>query len=64
LISDKITTAECAMLSGFAEVVRRIELAAPIRYLTDGEVNSVLGEDGYHYRMSAANTVRQSAAAR
>jgi rhamnose utilization protein RhaD (predicted bifunctional aldolase and dehydrogenase) len=64
LISDKITTAECAMLSGFAEVVRRIELAAPIRYLTDGEVNSVLGEDGYHYRMSAANTVRHSAAAR
>jgi rhamnose utilization protein RhaD (predicted bifunctional aldolase and dehydrogenase) len=42
LVNDKITAAACAVLNGFAEVVRRIETSAPIRYLTDYEVNHVL----------------------
>ena len=54
LTNENITAAEWAMLNGFAEVVRRIDTSAvPIRYLTDQEVNSVLGADGHHYRMSA-----------
>ncbi len=60
LTNEKITEAEWAMLNGFAEVVRRIEISAPIRYLTDHEVNSVLGADGHHYRMSAENQVRRA----
>jgi rhamnose utilization protein RhaD (predicted bifunctional aldolase and dehydrogenase) len=60
LTNERITSAEWAMLNGFAEVVRRIETSAPIRYLTDQEVNSVLGADGYHYRMSAENQVRRA----
>lgn len=55
LVHDKITAAEYAMLNGFAEVVRRIETSAPIRYLTDCEVNSVLTADSHRYRMSADN---------
>ena len=50
-----ITAAEWATLNGFAEVVRRIEPSAPIRYLTDHEVTSVMGVEGHHYRMSAEN---------
>lgn len=61
LTNENITAAEWAMLNGFAEVVRRIDTTAPIRYLTDQEVNSVLGENGYHYRMSADNQVRRAA---
>ncbi|HEY3453086.1 MAG TPA: class II aldolase/adducin family protein [Bryobacteraceae bacterium] len=61
LTNENITAAEWAMLNGFAEVVRRIDTSAPIRYLTDQEVNSVLGENGHHYRMSADNQVRRTA---
>jgi rhamnose utilization protein RhaD (predicted bifunctional aldolase and dehydrogenase) len=60
LTNERITAAEWAMLNGFAEVVRRIETSAPIRYLTDHEVNSVLGADGHHYRMSADNQARRA----
>ena len=61
LTNENITAAEWAMLNGFAEVVRRIDTSAPIRYLTDQEVHSVLGENGHHYRMSADNQVRRTA---
>jgi rhamnose utilization protein RhaD (predicted bifunctional aldolase and dehydrogenase) len=60
LTNENITAAEWAMLNGFAEVVRRIETSAPIRYLTDQEVNSVLGADGHHYRMSAENQAKRA----
>lgn len=60
LTNENITAAEWAMLNGFAEVVRRIDTSAPIRYLTDQEVNSVLGADGHHYRMSADNQAKRA----
>lgn len=53
LINETITAADYAVLNGFAEVIRRIEMSAPLRYLTDHEVNSVLSDDGHRYRMSA-----------
>jgi rhamnose utilization protein RhaD (predicted bifunctional aldolase and dehydrogenase) len=53
LVNDKITAAEHAVLNGFVELVRRIEASAPIRYLMDYEVNSVLSADGHRYRISA-----------
>lgn len=56
LINSKITAAENAVLNGFAEVVRRIETSAPIRYLTDYELKHVLSADGHRYRMSAENS--------
>jgi hypothetical protein len=61
LINPEITAAEHAVLHGLAEVVRRIEPAAPIRYLTDHELNGILNEDGHHYRISADNNLRHSA---
>jgi rhamnose utilization protein RhaD (predicted bifunctional aldolase and dehydrogenase) len=62
LVNDHITAAEYAVLQGFAEVVRRVETSAPIRYLTDCEVSSALGADGMQYRMSAENSVKLSIA--
>jgi hypothetical protein len=53
LISRKITAAEDAVLNGFAQVLRRIDAPAPIRYLTECEVNTVMSADGHRYRISA-----------
>lgn len=53
LIRNRITAAERGVLHGFAEVVRRIDGSAPIRYLTNYEVDSVMSADGYNYRMAA-----------
>jgi rhamnose utilization protein RhaD (predicted bifunctional aldolase and dehydrogenase) len=58
MIGEKITTAEYATLNGFMEVVRRIETSAPIRYLTDHELDGLLGSDAHHYRISADNSAR------
>lgn len=53
VISETITAAAWAVLRGFAEVLRRIDPAAPLRYLTDDEVETILSVDGHRYRMSA-----------
>ncbi len=53
LINKKITAAEHAVLNGFAEVVQRIDASAPIRYLTDYEVNTIMSAYGHRYRISA-----------
>jgi rhamnose utilization protein RhaD (predicted bifunctional aldolase and dehydrogenase) len=53
LINDRITAAQNAVLNGFAEVVRRIDVSAPIRYLSDPELNYVLNADAHRYKMSA-----------
>lgn len=53
LLNRSITPAEHAVLEGFAELLRRIEPSAPIRYLTDCEVNNVLTADAHSYRTSA-----------
>jgi len=62
LINNEITAGEYAVLQGFAEVVRRIDVSARIRYLTDHEVDSVLSTDGRRYRISAKNNMRCSIA--
>ncbi|HTU43915.1 MAG TPA: class II aldolase/adducin family protein [Bryobacteraceae bacterium] len=56
LINNKITAAQHAVLNGFAEVVRRIDVSAPIRYLTDYEVNTIMTADGHRYRISAEDS--------
>jgi len=60
LINKNITAAEYAVLNGFVEMLRRIEPSAPIRYLTDREVNNILNADAHRYRMSAANSAHVS----
>ena len=48
LLSDDITAAEEAMLRGYAEIVRRIETSAAIRYLTRQEVRTALEADDHY----------------
>jgi hypothetical protein len=50
LISRSMTSAECAMISGLAQVVQRIPASAPIRYLTDAEIASSSSAVAYRYR--------------
>lgn len=63
LINNNISSAEHAVLTGFAELVRRIDTAARIRYLTGNEVNTIMSADGHRYRISAedSGTVRTTA---
>lgn len=56
LINKTITAAAQAVLHGFAEVVQRIDPPAPVRYLTDDEVNTVTSVYGDRYRISAENS--------
>jgi rhamnose utilization protein RhaD (predicted bifunctional aldolase and dehydrogenase) len=42
LMREKASPTELAMLQGYVEVVRRIDTAAPIRYLTNIEIKSLL----------------------
>lgn len=53
VISERMTRTQCAVLSGLMQVVRRIEASAAIRYITDGELVSLLNADAYRYRQSA-----------
>jgi hypothetical protein len=50
LISRSITSAECAMISGLAQVVQRIPASAPIRYMTDAEIANSSSAVAYRYR--------------
>ena len=50
LVGDKITPSAEATLSGLAQVLRRIEETARLRYLTEREVDRLLTEDNYRYR--------------
>jgi len=50
LISRSMTSAECAMISGLAQVVQRIPASAPIRYLTDAEIANSSSAVAYRYR--------------
>lgn len=50
LMSRSMTSAECAMISGLAQVVQRIPVAAPIRYLTDAEIANSSSAVAYRYR--------------
>jgi len=50
-----MTAAEIAMLSGLAQVVQRIDPAAPLRYLTEAELAAGASTAAYRYpaRLSA-----------
>jgi rhamnose utilization protein RhaD (predicted bifunctional aldolase and dehydrogenase) len=48
LVSDDITRSEEEALRGYAEVVRRIETSATIRYLNAREVRTALNADDHH----------------
>jgi len=50
LINRSMTAAECAMISGLAQVVQRIPSSAPLRYLTDAEVAKSSSAVAYRYR--------------
>jgi len=50
LLSRAMTAAEIAMLSGLAQVVQRIDLSAPLRYLTEDEVAASSSTAAYRYR--------------
>jgi rhamnose utilization protein RhaD (predicted bifunctional aldolase and dehydrogenase) len=50
LVSKSLNVAESAILSGLAQVVRRISSDAPIRYLTAHEITNGLNVDAYQYR--------------
>jgi rhamnose utilization protein RhaD (predicted bifunctional aldolase and dehydrogenase) len=56
IVSGTITGAERAMLLGLAEVVRRIDVEANIRYLTHAELTSVLNAEAYRYRGFVENS--------
>lgn len=56
IVSETITRAEREMLLGLAEVVRRIDVEANIRYLTQAELTSVLNTEGYRYRGLVENS--------
>jgi ribulose-5-phosphate 4-epimerase/fuculose-1-phosphate aldolase len=52
-VSRRMTRAEFEILNGLAEVVRRIDPVAAIRYLEEAEVRSVLDEGAGSYRRAA-----------
>lgn len=56
IVSETMTRAERDMLLGLAEVVRRIDVGANIRYLTQAELTSVLSAEAYRYRGLVENS--------
>jgi rhamnose utilization protein RhaD (predicted bifunctional aldolase and dehydrogenase) len=57
LISRSMTSAECAMISGLAQVVQRIPASATIRYLTDSEIANSSSAVAYRYRELANSRI-------
>jgi rhamnose utilization protein RhaD (predicted bifunctional aldolase and dehydrogenase) len=56
IVSESMTRAEREMLLGLAEVMRRIDVEATTRYLTQGELTSVLTAETYRYRGLVENS--------
>ncbi len=56
IVSESMTRAEREMLLGLAEVVRRIDMEANIRYLSQAELTSVLNAEAYRYRGLVENS--------
>jgi len=50
ILNKSARPAERAMISGLAQVVRRLHTSAPIRYLTEAEVAGLSCEVAYRYR--------------
>jgi rhamnose utilization protein RhaD (predicted bifunctional aldolase and dehydrogenase) len=47
----KLTASQRCVLNGLLQVVQRIDAAAPIRYLSDTEVLTLLNEDAHNYQL-------------
>ena len=60
MVSERITRAEQATLTGLMEVLQRIGPAAPIRYLRESDVTGVLTGTLGHYRQAAENSEPRS----
>lgn len=50
VVNEEMTVPACATLTGLAQVLQRIDGSAPIRYLSEPEVESVMSVDTYRYR--------------
>jgi hypothetical protein len=50
VVSDQMTGPAFATLTGLAQVLQRIDDSAPIRYLNEPEVETVMSVDTYRYR--------------
>jgi rhamnose utilization protein RhaD (predicted bifunctional aldolase and dehydrogenase) len=50
VISQRMTPAEIAMLSGLAQVIQRVSASSPLRYLTEDEVAASSSTAAYRYR--------------
>ena len=61
LTSRSMTSAECAMISGLAQVVQRIPASAPVRYLTDAEIANSSSAVAYRYRELANERIGRGA---
>ncbi len=64
LLDRSMTPAECAMISGLAQVVQRIPASAPIRYLTNAEIAGSSSAVAYRYRELANERIGGGAGAR
>jgi rhamnose utilization protein RhaD (predicted bifunctional aldolase and dehydrogenase) len=54
LVSRSIKPAELAMISGLVQVVQRLGVSAPLRYLTSAEVAAISSQGLYSYRERAS----------
>lgn len=55
LTNRKITVSQRAVLQGLLHVVQRVDVAAPVRYLSDMELQSLLNEDARQYQLCTEN---------
>jgi len=55
LLNPNITKGEYAILEGFAEVLSRISPSAPLRYLTQAEIDAAMGAESFQYRCAPDN---------
>jgi rhamnose utilization protein RhaD (predicted bifunctional aldolase and dehydrogenase) len=53
IVSREMTKTQQAILDGLFHVVQRIDESAPIRYVSDDELDSLLSEDAHGYRQCA-----------
>jgi rhamnose utilization protein RhaD (predicted bifunctional aldolase and dehydrogenase) len=54
VVNESLGFAELAMISGLAQVVQRLNEAAPLRYLTNSETVSLLSDVAHRYRELAS----------
>ncbi|MDQ6675739.1 MAG: class II aldolase/adducin family protein [Acidobacteriota bacterium] len=50
IVNRSARPAELAMISGLAQVVQRLSVSAPVRYLTESEVAGIPSQAAYRYR--------------